>query len=547
MKINAQKPAGVLSRVGLAAIAVLVLAATLFLMIGSMLGTSDMAIIKDETGKVVRDEIILFEKDNVLLNVLCLVLLLSLGAGVVYLAKRLGWTDRLSTEKLAWLITAWVLVVGSLWIIMSMSAPTHDSLIVTRAGVAAAMGNMEYLDAAYFIRFPFQLGYVFWTEIWARLFGLNEHSYLFMEFVNVFCLAFGEMALVRLTGRLFGRRDVTFATTVALALFVQPVIFCAFLYGTMPGFCFAVWAMLLFVRYLQTNKWRFVIGAGLMLSISVGLKLNNMILLVAMVIILLLHLLRKLDWRRLASIAILCAMVLTLKNVGMWQYEWRTGKDFGSGIPMLSWMAMGLNDAVAAPGWYSHQYTVGNFNAVGQDPDAAAENSKEEIKARLNYFAENPGEAATFFSDKILSQWNEPTYQSVWNNQVRGQYMEKFGLAAYVCGDGEYKTKALLDLGIQLIFFGMAVAAAVLTVSQFRKKKAEAAGDRDDLCVLWLIPLTVLGGFIYHALFEGKSQYVITYMTYMIPFAVWGCLYVVQGVKLVAGKLAAHRSPKTTE
>ncbi len=517
-----QKPAAALSRVGLAAIAILMLAAMLFLFVGSMLATSDMAILRDESGKIVSDETVLFEKDSPGLNLLWLVLFFTIGLTLMLILRRLGWLERLTAARLSWVLGAWVMVAGSLWVLMSMSAPTHDSLIVTRAGVAAALGNYQHLEEAYFVRFPFQLGYVFWTEIWARLFGLNEHTYFFLEFVNVLCLALGEMALVRLCERLFHRREVTLATALTLALFIQPMMFCAFLYGTMPGFCFAAWAMLLFVCYLQTDRWRFIVGAAVCLTLSVSLKLNNMILLVAMVIILLLHLLRKFDWRRLVSIALLCATVLTLKNVGLWQYELRTGRDFGKGIPMTSWMAMGLNEAAAAPGWYSYQYTVGNFQSVNGDYEAAAERSMEEIKNRLAYFKENPGEAAEFFSNKLLSQWNEPTYQSIWNNQVRGQYMKKFGYAEYVCGEGEYKTKAVLDLGIQLLFFGAVAAMAALMLSQFRKKK-EA---RPDECALWLIPLTILGGFLYHALFEGKSQYIITYMMYMVPLAIWGCLQV---------------------
>ncbi len=504
---------GGLSRIGLGAIAFLMMAVMLFLFVGSMAGTADMS--RDHPGL----EIVLFENDSILFNVVFLLLFIAVGVGLMLLLRRLGWLERLTPARLSWIVALWVFVMGSLWVVQSMSSPTNDSYIVTQAGVAAAMGDLTPLDSAYFIRFPFQLGYVFWTELWARAFGLNEHSYLFMEFVNVLCLALGEMAMVRLTERLFGKREVTFATALTLALFIQPMIFCSFLYGTMPGFCFAAWSMLLFVRYLQTDKWRFIVGAGVTLAISVGLKLNNLILLVAMVIILLLHLLRGNSLRRLGSVAILCVLVLALKNVGLWQYELRTDKDFGDGIPMTSWMAMGLNDAVAAPGWYSYEYTVGNFNAAGGDYDAANKNSVAEIKERVKFFTSNPGEAKDFFSDKILSQWNEPTYQSLWNNQVRGQYMDKFGFAAWACGEGEYKMKAVMDLGIQFIFFGMLVATVLLFVSRCRKN----TDRRPDECALWLIPLCILGGFIYHMLFEGKSQYVITYVTYMIPFAVWGC------------------------
>ncbi len=506
------------SRVALAAIAVLCLAAMIFLFLGSMQGTSDMSL--DHPGL----EIVFFEKDSIGLNLLFLLLFLAAGTALILVLRRFAWFNRLTPAHLSWIVGAWVFVFASLWVVQSMSSPTNDSHIVTSAGVQIANGDLSALDRDYFIRFPFQLGYVFWTELWARIFFMAGKNYLILEFINALCLALGEVAMVRLTHRLFRRREVTFATALSLCLFVQPMIFCSFLYGTMPGFCFAMWSMLLFVCYLQTDKWRYIIGAGVTLAISVGLKLNNMILLVAMVILLLVHLLRGKCWQRLASIAILCVLVLTLKNVGLWRYEIGMDRDFGKGIPMVSWLAMGLNEAAAAPGWYSHEYTVGNFNAVGKDPDAAAEKSMEVIKDRLTYFKENPGKAGDFFSEKILSQWNEPTYQSIWNNQVRGHYMEAFGFAAYACGEGEDTVTRVMDVGVQFLFFGFLTAMVFLLISQCRRCQER----RPDEAALWLIPLTILGGFLYHMLFEGKSQYVITYVTYMIPFAVWGIFRLVQ-------------------
>ncbi len=528
-----------LSRIGLGVVAGLLILVMLFLFLAAMAGTVDMNLNNDWLENVD------FLTDAVGLNILWLALFVILGVGLIHLLSKLNWIRHLTVSRLSWGLGAWIAVMGSLWVVMSMSSPTHDSLIVTRAGVAAALGNYEHLSGDYFVRFPFQLGYVLWTELWARLFGLNEHSYLFMEFVNVACLAAGEMAMVRLTERLFGKREVTLIATLMLALFIQPVIFCTFLYGTMPGFCFAAWAILLLVRFLVTDRWRFLVGSGICVALAVTLKLNNMILLVAMVLILLVHLLRGKWLRALVGILVLVTLTLTVRSIPVWQYEARTDTDFGEGIPMISWMAMGLNDAVTAPGWYSYQYTIGNFNAAGKDPDKAAESSVEEIKHRIDFFVENPDEAKKFFSDKILSQWNEPSFQSLWNNQVRGQYMEKFGFAAYACGEGEGKVKSGFDLGLQLIYFGTLLAVVWLLITQIKKNPDRKAGDT----ALYLIPVWIIGGFIYHALFEAKSQYVITYVAVMIPYAAWGLAQIAACIKAQIPRLVtawrSHRSPQT--
>jgi hypothetical protein len=37
-----------------------------------------------------------------------------------------------------------------------------------------------------------------------------------------------------------------------------------------------------------------------------------------------------------------------------------------------------------------------------------------------------------------------------------------------------------------------------------------------------LLALIILGGFVYHLIFEAKSQYVLPYFIMMVPFAAYG-------------------------
>jgi hypothetical protein len=39
-----------------------------------------------------------------------------------------------------------------------------------------------------------------------------------------------------------------------------------------------------------------------------------------------------------------------------------------------------------------------------------------------------------------------------------------------------------------------------------------------------LLPLVLLGAFGYHMIFEGKSQYILTYIILMIPTAAWAAV-----------------------
>jgi hypothetical protein len=75
-----------------------------------------------------------------------------------------------------------------------------------------------------------------------------------------------------------------------------------------------------------------------------------------------------------------------------------------------------------------------------------------------------------------------------------------------------------MDKSIQFIFCGMLAAALSLLLRTLRRREVCVATEAAP----YLIPLLFLGGFLYHALFEAKSQYVITYVIFMIPYAVWG-------------------------
>lgn len=135
-------------------------------------------------------------------------------------------------------------------------------------------------------------------------------------------------------------------------------------------------------------------------------------------------------------------------------YENRSGIDLGDSVPYVSWIAMGLNEPILsglAPGWYNHTYTISNFEDNNFDASEASKDSVANIEERLGYFMSNPQYANDFFYEKTVSQWNETTYQSIWTNQVRGQYAEKGAFAAWVCNEGEGAVSGFMDIYAQLI------------------------------------------------------------------------------------------------
>ena len=171
---------------------------------------------------------------------------------------------------------------------------------------------------------------------------------------------------------------------------------------------------------------------------------------------------------------------------------------------------MGLDEGHAAPGWYREDHTVTAFFHTGEDPEATAALAKAALKNRVAGFAAHPDKALRFFWAKLRSQWNEPTYESIWLNQVHMSFSEKGRVYSFLCGEGsaERRTTAVMNQFQQLIYLGMLLGCFGL----WHRKNAKSC----------LLPLIVLGGLLYHLLFEAKSQYALPYFVLMLPVAAYG-------------------------
>jgi hypothetical protein len=444
-------------------------------------------------------------------------------------------------ERFLWFspfaLAGFIFISGIAWVYSAQSAPTHDSWIVMNAAVTLANGDFSSIQPEhhYFHFYPYQLGYVLFSEIFIRLFSWLGYDYaagnlLNLQVVNVFCLAVAYYVTVQITKITFKNKMITLYTTILLFLCLQPILFSTFLYGNAPGFMFtvlSVWLALLFFQKFRI--WQGILSA-ICLGMAVAVKYNNMIVLVALCAMILLNLLKALkksNFKATGLCAGFLAVSLTcglgLPAIAVWQYEARSGIKMDSGIPMTAWAAMGLSEAYVAPGWHNATF-LGAYNE--RDTAKAIEANMEVIKERLETFAENPYYTIAFFFRKFTSQWNEATYQSIWTNQVRGQYAEKTGIAAYICNSyGEEPLKAYMSIYNSVIFtmFSLGLLFAL------RKKKINAV----------FLPLIVLGGFMFHLIFEAKSQYAIFYFVMMIPMAGYG-LYM--SVKWVDSKIGRKKN-----
>lgn len=492
-----------LSRFGAAVVLVPAFAFMLFLTIWAFLETAEVST-NNAAGELVE-----LYADNIFLNALMLFILGS----TLYLLYRHSAAFSLRRTELV--LMAAVFVLGVSFILsVKLAAPWYsDSYLVLQAAEKAAVGEYGALDT-YFCRFPFQLGYVLYAEIVFRLMGSllpgmpAGYYRLALQGLNLLWLLVSYHALIQFSWHLFQSRRVQKVTAVLLVFCLPPVFSCTFLYGNIPGLALGAVALWMFAAFLRQRRLRQGLLCALSLGLSVAVKLNLLIFFVAVVLVWLLDLLRNRSLKSLVCLALTVAAVLTIGQAPQPIYERRSGKDFGSGIPMIAWMAMGVSEGHAGPGWYKEDYTVDFFMDSGMDTEATAENARRVIKQRAAFFAENPGQGLKFFSEKLRSQWNEPTYGSLWINQVQQSYGQKGFMYEWFCHVGQRHTTGYMNQYQQLVFLGVLLSCVFLWC-------------RRD--ILQCLPvLVILGGILYHLLFEAKSQYALPYFVLMIPLAAYG-------------------------
>lgn len=470
-------------------------------------------------------EVILYQTDNIALNIL----FTALFAVFLFKTKKhYDFFEKINIKFCEIGLVAFVVIIGFTWIFSVTSVPAADSYNIFETATEAARGdysslidgqqfyNSDYYGGySYYNFYPFQLAFVFICEIIYRMFG--NASSMPMQVINVLCVAVAYLGIAKITKILFKRKSIEFFAILLLAGCFQPVLFCTFVYGNIIGMCCAIWASFFLIKYFQTNKYTLLIPCGILLVFSTLAKYNNMIYLVAFVIMLLIHTISQKKWQSIAFALAICIATVGSSNLVIMSYEKRANVELSDGVSQTLYLDMGLNESYMAPGWYN-DIAVENYKSHKCNTKLASSQAWNDINNRLTVMSNDPDYAIDFFAKKILSQWNETTYESIWISEVKSHSNElnAIGKGMYEGSTGQF-FELYFNLYMQIIF--ALFAAGIYFLFLRKKTNIETV----------LLPLVLLGGFGYHLLFEGKSQYILTYIVLLIPTASFALNCIVEG------------------
>lgn len=442
-------------------------------------------------------------------------LLLALAAVHAFLRRRAG--RRAFAAALAlWTAAAlcFVLAVALL--------PRADSALVIEAAKRFAAGDFSPLEGEYFSRVSYQLGICLPLEGLARLLpGLDLN--LLMQALNCAISAALMALLCGLAGGLSGDACTSGAAALLYLAFVPMLLFNMFVYGVLPMLLLCVLAMRCFARCARTGERRFGVLYALLIGAAAALKPNAMIVMLALLICAAVHALQRKDGFLLLCAALSAVLCFALPAGVIRLYELRAGVTLAPDTGMLLRLAMGMQDSMIAAGWYNG--VIEEYWPLSVTPEMEKAAALEMLAARLREFAADPAGAWAFFKEKCLTQWAEPSYDILWYGAVCGKSGRFNGLAHAIFRDGS-PVRALLAGYMNIFQQAAYVLALIGTCGMIKEKRIEA--------VQLMLPVTVLGGFLYHMLFEAKSQYIYPYMLLLLPLAA-------AGMDLLAGRARNKR------
>ena len=159
------------------------------------------------------------------------------------------------------------------------------------------------------------------------------------------------------------------------------------------------------------------------------------------------------------------------------------------------------------------------------DSALANEISRQAVLERLAYFREHPGYAVDFYARKHLSQWADGTYAS--RQATLAAYGGRIGFFQEVY-DGSLSS-AYIEWGNawQNVLYLGTLVFCVSTVHRKRKNTATAPQDSDTDSLylslyLYVGLIAVLGGFLFHILWEANSRYIFLYSLLLMPYCAAG-------------------------
>ena len=410
------------------------------------------------------------------------------------------------------------------WVKTLKLNPETDQKMIHDMALYFLDGNISHhLETAQYLFFyPYQFGLTFFVSLIYKFFGTD---YMNILLVNCICSTINIFILFYLSKLIFKNENIQKILIFLLGGFsLLWMFFNPHFYGNIIGLTLALASVLFTTFYLDNKKHINLVLSGIFIALSIIIKTNYQIFLCGIVLVLLFDIIKKWNIKNLVLVILTFIIGYASINLGYSQIQKISNVELPEGIPMISFIYMGMDEpTVLSPGWYNG-VTVDIFKDNSYNVAASKEESKQLILERLSYFFNNPNEALSYYTEKIGSTWLNPTFQTIWcslpGTRYRWypEYAHYLGyhetLLSMVGGDLYKKEEFIFEIYQILIFIFASIGIYRISNSANAKQS--------------LLLIIFAGGFLFHIIWETKSIYVIQYYFLLLPFAAYGINFIIE-------------------
>lgn len=451
---------------------------------------------------------------------------------------------------------------------------TNDALQLDEIMQAFSRGDYSSLqEGGYLFVYPFQVTYVLIGQVIQALCGPS--NYLVYQLLNVVSILCNLYFLYQITWELFHDRMVCAVMQLLSMGCWFYYVFATFIYADLWSFAVQSAAFLLEIRYLNRRRLRDIIGAGICIAAATLLKTNCYVALIAMILILLMDAVKAAVSAaastaasgKSAGVLILRAVLLGVMFVVLTKGA-QSAVNFGTaraagiekmpeGVPSAAYFAMGMEETEGKYGWYNGR-NVGLFRDAGYDREQTVLDARETMKASIGEFQNSKRYLIRFYAGKFLSQWGDPTCVSMREMEETRRHTGElpklvdsliFGTGSRILQWGMNVTHSLIYLGLTIYLFSATGSALrrkqklrmlaqngqqVQTGQQAQNGQQTQNGQQaqhlhtvsepEILLVLFLV-----GGMLFHQIWEASGRYTMRYYLTMLPLAAWGICRLIGG------------------
>ena len=422
----------------------------------------------------------------------------------IFILLMIKYITKTNIKCMKIILYLFTIILGMYWILTNQLEILDNGDAYNCYNAAELLSKNDYSGFAYksYINmYPHNIPIVMYFFIIIKLFG--SYSLLVIRFINLLFVLLGYIYIIKITKLLFNNDTITKLSIILLFFFTQFIFHSFIIYSFVISYSLTIISIYYFLLYYKNKNNKYLLVSLLLICISSILKNNSLIVLVAISIYIILDVL---EYKRYKSLlyTLIFIIGLTIINISCIKY-WENKIDisYDNKLPKQAWLVYGINSDPIKPGTY-----VPYIEKFHIENDFLTMYTNLEINYYLDYYLdyllESPNNLLDYYSRKFIKTYAEPSFDSTYayaiDNTNKLNVNIKEGLIfSYI--------NEFWNIGMSILSIGL------LLFMKYYKNK--------DLNILF-IGVIVLGGMLFHLIWETKSIYVYMYVIILIPYASYG-------------------------